>query len=94
MTSRRKLHEEPWSWTLEEIDEGLLLTVLCGTVGLYEKAVLLEPDEIAAWSQHGPAGLEPLAEAIRYNAPTGTGLRHRWRPDLIAGGADSSAPPE
>lgn len=94
MTSRRKLHEEPWSWTLEEIDEGLLLTVLCGTVGLYEKAVLLEPDEIAAWNQHGPAGLEPLAEAIRYNAPTGTGLRHRWRPDLIAGGADSSAPPE
>lgn len=94
MTSRRKLHEEPWSWTLEEIDEGLLLTVLCGTVGLYEKAVLLEPDEIAAWNQHGPAGLESLAEAIRYNAPTGTGLRHRWRPDLIAGGADSSAPPE
>lgn len=82
---RRKLHDEPWSWTLEEIDEGLLLTVLCGTVGLYEKAVLLEPEEIAAWKRNGAAGLEPVAEAIRYNAPTGTGFNHRWRPDLIPG---------
>ena len=86
MSARRELHQEPWSWTLEQVDEGLLLTVLCGTVGVYEKAVLLEPDEVAAWQQDGPAGLEPLAEAIRYNAPTGTGFHHRWRPDLIAPG--------
>ena len=86
MTGRRELHQEPWAWTLEEVDEGLLLTVVCGTVGLYERAVLLQPDEVAAWEQQGPAGLEPLAEAIRYNAPTGTGFDHRWRPDLIAPG--------
>lgn len=93
MSSRRKLHEEPWSWTLEEIDEGLLMTVVCGTVGLYEKAVLLEPDEVAAWTQDGPAGLEPLAEAIRYHAPTGAGFSQRWRPDLIADGPqDETAP--
>lgn len=93
MSSRRKLHEEPWSWTLEEIDEGLLMTVVCGTVGLYEKAVLLEPDEVAAWTQDGPAGLEPLAEAIRYHAPTGAGFSQRWRPDLIADGPQDEAEP-
>lgn len=93
MSSRRTLHEEPWSWTLEEIDEGLLMTVVCGTVGLYEKAVLLEPDEVAAWNQDGPAGLEPLAEAIRYHAPTGAGFSQRWRPDLIADGPQDEAEP-
>ena len=86
MTTGRQLHAETWSWTLEEIYEGLLLTVLCGTVGIYERAVLLEADEISAWEDRGPAGLEPLAEAIRYHAPTGTGFDHRWRPDLVGRG--------
>ena len=84
MTHRRRLHDEPWSWTLEQVDEGLLLTVVCGTVGIYETAVLLEPDEEAVWEQHGPAGLEPLAEAIRYDS-TGPRIAARSRPDLIAG---------
>ncbi|MFN8073191.1 MAG: hypothetical protein U0R66_15500 [Mycobacterium sp.] len=91
MTGRRRLHDEAWSWTLEEIDEGLVLTVLCGTVGLYERAVLLEPDEVAAWQRDGPAGLEPLAEAIRYNA-LGEGFNRRWRPDLIPRGNDDDQP--
>ncbi len=84
MTQRRTLHDESWSWTLEEVDEGLLLTVVCGTVGIYETAVLLEPDDVAAWEQHGPAGLEPLAEAIRYDS-TDPRIAARSRPDLIAG---------
>ena len=37
------LHDESWSWTLERIPEGLLLTVLCGSVGLYERSLMLEP---------------------------------------------------
>lgn len=85
MSNRRTLHQEPWSWTLEQIDEGLLLTVLCGTVGLYEVAVVLEPDEVAAWRHHGAAGLEPLAEAIRYDG-TGQRFAARSRPDLIPRG--------
>ncbi|MCW1959812.1 MAG: hypothetical protein KIH64_014960 [Mycobacterium sp.] len=84
---RLTLHIEPWSWSLEQVDEGLLLTVLCGTVGIYEKAVLLEPDEVAAWEQCGPAGLEPLAEAIRYDS-TDPRFTARSRPDLIAGADD------
>lgn len=84
---RVTLHTEPWSWTLEQIDEGLLLTVCCGTVGIYERAVLLEPDEVAAWDQHGPAGLVPLAEEIRYDS-TDPRFAARSRPDLIAGADD------
>lgn len=85
MTDRRVLHQEPWSWTLAETRDGLVLVVLCGTVGLYERAVLLEPAEVEAWRRDGPAGLEPLAEAIRYNA-TGETFAHRWRPDLLPPG--------
>ncbi len=81
------LHTEPWSWTLEQVDEGLLLTVVCGTVGIYETAVLLEPEEVAAWEQHGPTGLEPLAEAIRYDS-TAPRFAARSRRDLIAGADD------
>lgn len=82
MTARRRLHDEPWSWTLDETDEGLVLTVLCGTVGVYEVAVVLDPAEAAAWERHGAAGLGPLAEAIRYDG-TGKRFAARSRPDLI-----------
>lgn len=85
MTTRRILHQEPWSWTLEETDEGLLLTVLCGTVGLYERAVLLESGEVAEWERHGAPGLEPLAEAIRFDA-SGSAFADRFRPDLVSRG--------
>lgn len=59
------LHDESWSWTLERIPEGLLLTVLCGSVGLYERSLMLEPDEVRLWEHGGPAALEPLVEGMR-----------------------------
>lgn len=73
----RKLHDEPWSWTLSRTEGGLLLEVLCGTVGLYEKSVLLTPEETLAWERSGPSGLEPLVEAIR-NDVTGAGFGERY----------------
>ncbi len=88
MTANRvTLHDQPWSWTLDSTAEGLILTVMCGTVGLYERSVLLEPEEIRAWQESGPAGLESLVEAIRYDGD-GTSLAHRYRPDLVGRRAD------
>lgn len=72
-----ELHRESWSWTLDRTDSGLLLSVMCGTVGLYERSLLLTPEEVDAWEQSGPAGLEPLVEAIR-NDVRSTVFGHRY----------------
>jgi hypothetical protein len=72
------LHVEPWSWTLERTPEGLVLSVVCGTVGLYERAIVLNADETAVWENSGAAGLEPLVEAIR-NDVHSTMFGHRYR---------------
>jgi len=82
------LHEEPWSWTLDQMADGLALTVVCGTVGLYEKSVVLLPDEVRAWEQEGPAGLHSLVDAIRFDG-TGKNFVDRYRPDLSPGNAGS-----
>jgi hypothetical protein len=79
---RVTLHEETWSWRLERIPEGLLLDVLCGTVGIYNRTIMLNPEEVDLWEAGGPAALEPLVEAIR-NDVTGTEFADRNRPDLI-----------
>ena len=80
---RVNLHTETWSWMLDETPAGLVLSVVCGTVGLYERCLLLEPNEIATWRNGGPVALEPLVEAIR-NDVTGTQFGDRYRPDLSA----------
>lgn len=72
------LHDEPWSWTLWRTpDDLLLLDVVCGTVGIYERSVLLTPEETARWERSGPAGLEPLVGEIR-NDVTGTRFGERY----------------
>lgn len=58
-----------------------MLDVLCGTVGIYNRTVLLEPAEVELWTLSGPAGLEALVEAIR-NDLAGNDFGHRDRPDL------------
>lgn len=72
-----KLHDETWSWTLYRTVEGLLLVVVCGSVGLYERSLLLTADEAALWERFGPAGLEPLVDAVR-NDVTGSGYGERY----------------
>jgi len=54
----KPLHVEPWSWTLEQAAPGLVLSVVCGTVGLYERAIVLSRDEVKIWVDGGPAALE------------------------------------
>ena len=75
------LHDETWSWRLNRTPHGLVLDVLCGTVGIYNRTIVLEPHEVAMWEDGGPAGLEPLVEAIR-NDVTGEEFGARNRPDL------------
>lgn len=79
MTQPEKLHDETWSWTLFRTDDGLRLDVLCGTVGLYERSLLLNREETRRWEDAGPPGLEPLVAAIR-NDVRGSAFGPRYLP--------------
>lgn len=79
MPSPEKLHDETWSWTLLRTDDGLQLDVLCGTVGLYERSLLLNREETRIWERDGPPGLEPLVAAIR-NDVGGSDFGPRYLP--------------
>ncbi len=81
MPERVTLHMEQWSWTLEQTEQGLLLSVVCGTVGLYERTIMLTAPEVQMWADGGPAALEPLVAAVR-NDVTGEDFADRYRPDL------------
>ncbi len=85
---RITLHDETWSWTLESLGEQFVLTVVCGTVGLYNRTLVLSPVESERWEQGGPAALKPLVEAIR-NDVTGAAFGDRYRRDLTWGGPDT-----
>ncbi|HNA51360.1 MAG TPA: hypothetical protein PKM33_13075 [Mycobacterium sp.] len=78
---RITLHDETWSWRLDQTAEGLVLDVLCGTVGIYNRTIVLEPHEVELWQESGPAGLAALVEAIRDDVG-GTEFAHRDRADL------------
>lgn len=54
-----------WYWILYRSTDGLLLSVLCGTIGMYELTVRLSEAEEASY--RADAGyLDELAAAIRY----------------------------
>lgn len=81
MPDRVTLHEETWSWRLDQTTDGLVLDVLCGTVGIYNRTIVLSPAEVEMWEREGPAGLEPLVEQVRNDVITNE-FRARDRPDL------------
>lgn len=58
--------EETWSWMLLAEGEALYLSVVCGTVGIFEIAVRLEAGESGSYAAEGRAFLETLAAAIRF----------------------------
>jgi hypothetical protein len=58
--------EETWSWSLHRSDDGrLVLVVVCGSVGIYERAVLLDGELVRAHERHGRRVLEVLAAEVR-----------------------------
>jgi hypothetical protein len=75
---RVTLHVEPWSWSLERTARGFELSVVCGTVGLYERVIVLAPQEVQMWEDGGAAALEQLVEAIR-NDTAGDAFADRYQ---------------
>jgi hypothetical protein len=59
------LLEEPWSFQLFSNDAGeLYLTVLCGSVGLFELCLRLDEDEISRYREIGDGFIRKLATEI------------------------------
>ena len=61
---RRILLDEPWSFTLAEHADGLRLSVLAGTVGVYEVNIRLTDDEGARYADEGDAAIRALVADI------------------------------
>jgi hypothetical protein len=59
------LSSSPWSYDLTHTDDGrLILTVVCGTVGLYELSLELDATEVACWTRDGEPYIRDLAATI------------------------------
>ena len=60
---RERLAESTWDWILfREPDGRLVLSVLCGTVALWEQEIELGPELAAAWEA---GDLEPIRKFAR-----------------------------
>ncbi|MCW5698761.1 MAG: hypothetical protein KIT00_02855 [Rhodospirillales bacterium] len=79
--------EEPWSWMLYADGSARFLSVVCGTVGLYEIDLALDAEEVAQYGREGVAFIARLAAAVM-SAPGDFQLRHledfHARPDVRA----------
>lgn len=63
----KELIRDDWNYTLYEQEQGLLLSVVCGTVAIFEVNVLLNEDEIKHFQKDGKDFLQLLADTIRSN---------------------------
>lgn len=61
----KPISQEAWSWTLYKDADSLILSVLCGSVGLYSVEFPLTPEEAARFDSDGKVFIAALAEAVR-----------------------------
>lgn len=71
----KELIKKSWNYTLYQKETQLILSVICGTVGLYEVNIILTPEEMELYKKEGIAYTDQLAENIRYD-PDKYGERH------------------
>lgn len=55
--------EAHWSWQLFQDGAEYYLSVVCGSVGLYTRDILLTPSEAAQYNQAGERYLHDLAQS-------------------------------
>ena len=60
------LAEESWSWMLLEHDGDLIMSVVCGSVGLYTIEFVLSNDEQSAYQQLGLPHLNQMARSVSW----------------------------
>lgn len=63
----KQILEERWNYILIDDNGKLLLSVICGTVGLYDTNVYLNESELADYYREGEKYIKELAARIRYS---------------------------
>ncbi len=65
---RALIDQRTWDWSLYRLPGGeLLLSVVCGSVALFEVEVVLDADQRAEYEAEGISVVEQLAAAINYS---------------------------
>ncbi|HEY5761510.1 MAG TPA: hypothetical protein VIU34_37070 [Steroidobacter sp.] len=67
--------EETWSWMLLNKGDDFLLSVLCGSVGLFELHIRLNEAEKSQYLLHDVSYISNLAEEVRLH-PAAFSPRH------------------
>jgi len=70
-----KLIDKKWDYTLFKKDDKLILSAVCGSVGVFEMNVILTPSEIEEYDQQGEQYIETLARKIQ-QSPSSYKPRH------------------
>lgn len=71
----KEILRSQWEYMLCEKDSDLIFSVVCGTIGIYQINIILNPEEIENYIQKGEVYLKELAEKIRYS-PKSYNARH------------------
>ena len=57
------IKQKSWSWTLYQHNDEYILSVLCGTVAMYGREIILNASETAEYLQHG---IDEIVKKITY----------------------------
>jgi hypothetical protein len=72
----KELEKSQWAWTLYEADDGsLVLSVICGTVGLYEVKYPLTFEDHQQYMIAGTVALNLIADKVRSHPERYSGRR-------------------
>ncbi|MCF0074732.1 hypothetical protein LZD49_29875 [Dyadobacter sp. CY261] len=64
----KEIAKEAWNYTFSEHHPGVyVLSVVCGGAGMYDFAIRLTSEQIAAYERDGLSYITQLAEKIRYD---------------------------
>ena len=63
----KKVEEKAWTYTLYAYKDKYILSVICGSVGLYDRNIFVDELMIKQLESDGIKVIEELASTIRYN---------------------------
>lgn len=57
------IDQESWSWTLYQRNDEYILSVLCGSVAMYGREIVLNANETAEYLKYG---IDEIAKRVTY----------------------------
>jgi len=65
-----QIDSERWSWCLYQHKEDYILSVVCGSVGIYSQEILLTKSEVVLFNSNGVQVIKELVEQVRSTTNT------------------------